>query len=102
MNIDRNITNTPKVYRVTSVRRGDSVKSVRGLDKDTFERTEKGMQMKNDNDNLQFKRVKIAFYPEDIAKMKDMSLEDRIKFKQELKASNRYIRLNVDDENKAE
>lgn len=102
MNINRNITNTPKIYKVKSVCRGDSVKYVRVLNKDTFERTEKSNSMNNDNDNLQFKKIKIAFYPEDVKKMRGMSVEERIKFKQELKASNRYIKLGSDEENKAE
>ena len=43
--------------------------------------------------NLQFKSVRIQFYPEDIEKMKQMSLEDRVNYKRMLKENNRYIGL---------
>ncbi len=101
MNIDRNVSNTPRVYRITSVKQGPHCKSLRNLQKDTFERAKGTTDMAdNNNDNLKFKKVKIAFYPEDVAKMEGMTLEERIQFKQQLKAQNRYIRL--DDEQKPE
>lgn len=101
MNIDRNISSTPRIYRVKGLKSGPNYRLLRDLPKDTFEKTKDTKNMAdNNNDNLKFRKVKIAFYPEDVAKMEGMTLEERIKFKQQLKAENRYIRL--DDEQKPE
>ena len=48
---------------------------------------------RHETSNLEFKRIRIQFYPEDVAKMENMTLEEKIRFKQKLKAENRYISL---------
>lgn len=40
--------------------------------------------------HLQFKARKIKFYDEDLRRMENMSLEERVEFKSKLKAENRY------------
>lgn len=89
MNIG-NIDNTPRTYKIKNTNQEKHKIIIRNLPKDTFEKTKEEPTMDNNNDNLQFKRVKIAFYPEDVEKMKGMTTEERIRFKQELKDKNRY------------
>lgn len=97
MNINGHFIKAPKLLNIKSWKVNSS-KSTIDSPKDTFEKT-KDADMTS-NDNLQFKKVKIQFYPEDVERMKNMSLEERIKFKQQLKAENRYIVL--DDEPKSD
>lgn len=52
------------------------------------------MQDNKLNDNLEFKKTKIQFFPEDIEKMENMSPEEKIEFKHRLKKERRYIVLN--------
>ncbi len=46
----------------------------------------------SNNDNLEFKAIKIEFYPEDIEKMKGMSLAEENSYKLQLKLQGRYIK----------
>ena len=55
---------------------------------DTFEK-----QVENVSDtlsHLQFQTKKVKFYPEDIEKMKNMSLEEKVEYKAKLKAEHKY------------
>lgn len=68
---------------------------------DSFERNQDTMKeerIKNETENLKFKKVRIKYYPEDEEKMKSMSTEERIEYKSKLKAENKYI--NLDDTDK--
>lgn len=44
----------------------------------------------SDCDNLEFKVQKIHFFPEDVEKMKTMTIEERIEYKRKLKSEDRY------------
>lgn len=47
----------------------------------------------SNNDNLEFKSNKIQFYPEDIEKMKNMTLQEKNAYKLKLKLLGRFIKL---------
>lgn len=72
------------------------------IPKDSFERTqEKKMvddRRKSEVENLNFKKVRIQYYPEDIERMKSMDIEERIQYKLMLKEQNRYIELDDSSE----
>lgn len=64
---------------------------------DTFERSTTKDSVKNtkqsypsDCDNLEFKYQKIEFFPEDIEKMKTMTLKEENEYLSKLKAEGRY------------
>lgn len=45
----------------------------------------------SETEGLQFYRVPITFFPEDMEKMESMSLEEQVAFLSKLKEENRYI-----------
>lgn len=51
----------------------------------------------SENDNLQFKREIIQFYPEDQEKMDKMSIEERIQYRRRLKNENKYIIIGIEE-----
>lgn len=52
----------------------------------------------SDCDNLEFKVQKIHFFPEDVEKMKNMDISERIEYKRKLKKEQRYTVEFSDDE----
>lgn len=59
---------------------------------DTFETAlPQADKAQSDMANLEFKYKKLEFYPEDVEKMKDMSVQEKIKFVRQLKKEKRFI-----------
>ncbi len=46
---------------------------------------------KSETENLKFKKQILKFYPEDEAKMENMTVREKIEFIRKLKDENRYI-----------
>ena len=46
---------------------------------------------KSETENLKFKKQILKFYPEDEAKMENMTIREKIEFIRKLKDENRYI-----------
>lgn len=54
-------------------------------------------QRQRDKDNemasMQFKSVRIEFYPEDVEKMKTMSHDEKMEYVMKLRQENRYVEV---------
>lgn len=61
------------------------VKTKKQLERDTFE-----ARYKSETQGLEFKVQRIQFSPEDEAKLKEMSIKDRIAYIRELKKEGKY------------
>lgn len=88
------------IQNIGSVKSAESVKSSRQATKninqpvkDEFVKGNSMEQKYNENDNLKFKRVRIKFFDEDLAKMETMPLEEQVNYISYLKAQNRYIEI---------
>lgn len=59
---------------------------------------EKTQEYPSDCDNLEFKYQRIEFFPDDVEKMKHMTLQEENEYLSKLKAEGRYVVV-YDDEN---
>ncbi len=59
---------------------------------------EKAQEYPSDCDNLEFKYQRIEFFPDDVEKMKHMTLKEENEYLSKLKAEGRYVVV-YDDEN---
>lgn len=107
MFIDKNFQQRTKIGAQQQVNNSNGVPSYKcgTTPKDSFQKSpEENMNkdgIKHETENLQFKKVDIKFYPEDEEKMKFMDMKQKIEYMRQLKAENRYIRLEtqVEDNN---
>ena len=64
------------------------------LSKKEQQRLKHNKQLKSETEGIKFKMVKLKFYPEDEAKMENMTVREQIEFIRRLKDEGRYTVVN--------